>query len=380
MAASATQRTFYSDQQAAAALQSNPGFLQGSSDPDVATAQTVQYMCQLVKDSLDDGIVQAAMLDSRRFSGGQVTARGIWMWCKLAVKFVHHSKLLNEWLDAGDELQLLIRPDALLRMRKPKGDCAVFTTLVCAMLDCAGVPWEIVTAAVDPRSPDIYSHVYPRAVLPSGARLPLDASHGKYAGWEVPAERMYRKQVWDSDGNAIADLDSGYRGLHGVDMHGLGQDPTDPSSYTTLSYPPVDPSSGDTTDWSTIDAAIAAGQANASGYVTPGLTPGYPSTYTPAPVSTNSPNLTPQEVTALTAAGSQLTTIFGNVVGGGSVQVTKNANGTYTYSAPATSSAAALLPGGSSSTSLSTTGASSLLLYAGLAVAAVLLFSMMGKK
>ena len=378
MAARSTPQTFYDDRQAAAALQSSPGFVQGSSDPDVATAQTVQSMCQLIKDSLDDGIVQEAMLDSARF-GGRVSVRSIWMWCKLAVKFVHHSKLLNEWLDAGDELQLLIRPDALLRMRKPKGDCAVFTTLVCAMLDCAGVPWEIVTAAVDPRSPDIYSHVYPRAALPSGARLPLDASHGKYAGWEVPAERIYRKQVWDSDGNAIADLDSGYRGLHGVeDMYGLGQDPTDPASSTVLQYPPAD-SASSATDWAAIDAAIAAGQANNT-YITPGITPGYPSTYTPAPVSTNSPNLTPQEVAALTAAGSQLTTIFGNVVGGGSVQVTKNANGTYTYSAPATSSPAALLTGGTAASALSTTSSSSLLLYAGIAVALVFAFSMMGKK
>lgn len=228
----------YTDEQAAQELRQNPGVIQSSPDPTEATAETVEYMCQLIHDSLADGIVQRATVDADRFR--QFAAApwaSIWWWVKHQVKFVHHQRLLVEWLGAPDELQLLIRPDALLKMSEPKGDCAVFTTLVCAMLDCCGLAWEIVTVAVDPRQPGIYSHVYPRVILGDGRRIPLDSSHGKYPGWEVPAEAMSAKQVWGMDGNPVEDVAARqFQGLHGVDMRymyggadrrGLGQDDSD---------------------------------------------------------------------------------------------------------------------------------------------------------
>ena len=221
----------YTDREAALELQRNPGVVQSSPDPTEATAETVLYMCELIRDSLADGIVQRATLDADRFH--PVTHRPwecVWWFAKHTVKFVHHQKLLVAWLGAPDELQLLIRPDALLKMREPKGDCAVYTTLICAMLDCCGLDWEICTVAVDPRQPGVYSHVYPRVILPNGRRVPMDASHGKYPGWEVPAEHMTAKQVWDREGNPVEDSAAQqFDGLHGylyggADRRGLGQD------------------------------------------------------------------------------------------------------------------------------------------------------------
>ena len=214
-----------SDQQAAAWLQANPGFQQASSDPFQATAQTVRYMCSLINRSTDPDIITRAWQDAaQRFGGitGGSKAQCAWWYAKTVLTFVHHQQLLQAWLGKADELQLLIEPAAVLKMRDPKGDCAVYTTLICALLTVAGVGWEIVTVAVDPHQPDIFSHVYPRAILAEGRRLPLDASHGSAPGWEVPAERVTRKQIWDQSGKAIEDRDSGYRGLHGVNMAGLG--------------------------------------------------------------------------------------------------------------------------------------------------------------
>jgi hypothetical protein len=216
----------YSDGQAADELRRNPGVLWSSSDPFEATAQTVEYMCRLIRDSLADGVVQRATGDA---CGAVASPEAVWSWVKSHLRFVHHQKLLVAWLGAPDELQLLIRPDALLKMREPKGDCAVYTCLVCAMLDCCGLPWEIVTVAVDPRQPAIFSHVYPRAILADGRRVVLDASHGQYPGWEVPAEHMSAKQVWDMEGRPIGDdAAPRFTGLHGylyggADKRGLGQ-------------------------------------------------------------------------------------------------------------------------------------------------------------
>jgi len=252
-----------SDARAAAYLRQNPGFEQASTtDPFEATAQTVRYMCRLVSHSLSDPIVMAACSDalSRFQSLAGATPEKLWWWAKLSIKFVHHQKLLERWLQKSDELQLLISPEALLKMQQPKGDCAVFTTLICALLQCAGIGWEIVTVAVDPRSPGIFSHVYPRAVLQNGTRLPLDASHGKYPGWEVPAQRVTAKQIWDSQGNPIQDQDRGtFRGLHGVPSmrrgfgccggyEGLGQDDTD---FSALETPVVDPNASAELSWET---------------------------------------------------------------------------------------------------------------------------------
>jgi len=369
MAVSSQGETFYSDTDAARALQSDPGFVQGSSDPFTATAQTVRYMCELVMDSLGDGIVQRATFDARRFGrgglaqfGGVPSPSDIWWWVKHAVKFVHHQKLLVEWLGAPDELQLLIRPDALLRMRKPKGDCAVFTTLVCAMLECAGYEWEIVTVAVDPRQPDIFSHVYARAILENGSRLVLDASHGLYPGWEVPRERISLIQVWDSAGNAIQNLDSGFRGLHGVDMRGMGQvDLADGTVLDSSSMTPIYESMDVGTGGSVIqcpDGGFTTGVCN------------------PSPVSvgasTQQASLTPQQTGALSSFASQLTSIFGQVVAP-TTQYRRNADGSISYVTPGS----APVPGSLTST---VGGSSSLLLLGGLALGAILLVTMMSKK
>lgn len=379
----ASPRTF-SDAEAARELQRNPGVRQASPDPTEATAETVLYMCELIHDSLTDGIVQQATKDADKFRQfARSPWASIWWWAKHHVVFVHHQKLLVAWLNAPDELQLLIRPDALLKMTQPKGDCAVFTTLICAMLDCAGLPWEICTVAVDPRQPGIYSHVYPRVILPDGRRIPLDASHGKWPGWEVPAEHVSAKQIWNSDGEPIEDLAPQFQGLHGVPMeylyggpgmpgegmgaYGMGCDCSQmDDSGNCLDPDPCASSNpivtgGDTT----ILPVVAGGTQLPQG---PGL-----------PVN---PNNSPAALQQLSQVYSQMT--------GQPTQITANPNGTLNIGSSIAQDINALLSGGNAIARTATgqpaagtaTGmnTNTLLLIGGATIAVIVLVGMMGKK
>lgn len=211
-----------------------------SPDPDTATAQTVELMCEQIARAVRDPVVQAAAKDALQFRGGplykgepgehRAIAASVWWWCYTQLRFVHHEPMIRALFNEQDQLQLLISPDVLLRTKKPAGDCAVYTSLVCALLKANGIPFEIVTVACEPSQPSIFTHVYARAVLSAdGTRLPLDASHGKYPGWEVPRAHALRKQVWNEDGRPVADQ-ACWQGLHGYTRRGMGACGFDPQS------------------------------------------------------------------------------------------------------------------------------------------------------
>lgn len=381
----------YSDQEAAEELRRNPGVRQTSQDPYEATHQTVEYMAKLVWESLPDGIVQDCVPIAVRYAnlaaGNEWAA--IWWWVRDHLQFIHHSKMLGAWVGMPDELQLLIRPDALLKMQSPKGDCAVYTTLVCAMLECAGYEWEIVTVAVDPNQPGIFSHVYARVILPNGARVALDASHGTCPGWEAPPERVTAKQVWDCFGQPVEDLDTGFRGLHGMGEaymypgmghFGLGQD-----DGTDVE----DEYGGATTGTSATSSTVSTSTSTSFPVTSTGnLTlncpgdPGCPGTTLPITSSSGSgsgtvviysngaptTSATSSETQALNSLASQFANIFGATQGVSTI--TKNANGSYSMTlasgqSTTSSSIAGLLGSGS--------GVGNILLWGGIIVAAFLI-------
>lgn len=86
---------------------------------------------------------------------------------------------------------------------KGVGDCDDFSCYLATLLKANGIKCSFVTVGADERVPDQYSHVYVVAYPTDSAgqeeRLPLDASHGEYAGWEVPNQfGKYREwPVWD---------------------------------------------------------------------------------------------------------------------------------------------------------------------------------------
>lgn len=213
-----------------------PYRVSASSDPDTATAQTILIMSGHVRAAAGDALVRDTARGAFSQFGGlsgydlarspELTARAIaeaaFWWCKVYVRFVHHEFIIRQRLGESGHLQGLISPEVLVRMDSPEGDCAIFSECVAAFLAVHGVAFEFLTVAVNPNEPEIFSHVYLYAVLPDGSRLPLDASHGQYPGWQVPSAHVSRLQVWDADGNRVSDQGSRFDGLHNYGMRGLG--------------------------------------------------------------------------------------------------------------------------------------------------------------
>ena len=201
--------------------------IQLSDDPDTATAQTVGYMCQYIHQAAKDPLVQQYSVNAVRnfrggpawigagidpFSNAQCMAESCWWWCKHFLRFKHHGSMFEAWSsDLGDprtKLQLLIAPDVLVRMNRMEGDCAIYTMMLCALLESLGVPFQIVTVAVDEMQPTIFSHVFVRAAGES-----LDASHGPSPGWQAPAEDIHREWVFDMAGRRVGESPR-FQGLH----------------------------------------------------------------------------------------------------------------------------------------------------------------------
>jgi len=189
-------------------------------DSDTATAQIIGEMSLRVHESAADPAVCAAARDATaRF--GRVFGRDSWSrivegafsWPKHYLRFEHHELLLRRHIGPG-HLQGLVSPDAVVRLPRPAGDCAIFSSLIAAFLECQRVGWEFVTVAVNPRERDVYSHVYVYAIRPAGERIAVDASHGRYVGWQVPSRDVFRRQVWNSAGSPVPDQGSRFAGLH----------------------------------------------------------------------------------------------------------------------------------------------------------------------
>jgi hypothetical protein len=162
----------------------------------------------------------------------QAMAESCWGWAKHNLKFVHHNKLFAQWMPHFENaLQLLISPDVIChalngpdasaRAEARKGDCAVYSPMVCALLEANGIDWELKIAKVPPRT-DEFGHVWARAVLSDGRRIDLDASHGDYPGWRVPDRDIYGSRVYDSNGREVVDQGSMYEGLHEYIATGAG--------------------------------------------------------------------------------------------------------------------------------------------------------------
>lgn len=222
-------------------------------------------MCRQIHQAAKDPLVQSAAMRALRFQGGPfgfTPAEACWCWCKHYLRFKHHGSMFEAWSgDLGDprtKLQLLIAPDVLVRMNRMEGDCAIYTMMLCAMLEALGLQWQIVTAAVDRTQPAIFSHVWARAGNES-----LDASHGTYPGWQVPQRDLHRVWVFDANGSRVAEEGARFAGLHAYRRRGMG-DGVDPETGETYGSP----------DTTTLDYGSSYGY---------GTSP----TYNPVPVPAN---------------------------------------------------------------------------------------------
>lgn len=358
-------------------------FQADTQDSDLATAQTIQVMCEYIHRAAKDTVVHSttayAESKMRMFAVGS----GCFWWAKHFVKQLPHAQFKALYAGFPQKRQLLVIPEVVVRATNPAGDCSTFSMLIAAMLESLGIKWELVTVAVEPSEPTLYSHVFVRAVNLDGTRLTLDGSHGKYPGWEVPRVRQLRRQVWDENGNAIPDGAPVLSGLGEYRrMPGLGDDGDDiggtytdtgslpgatDTSVTTLSnVGPMNPLTGND------DVGVTAGGAIIpSGYYSPdgGLTIiALPSNSITVPSQSSAS--WPAAVAAMTKAGmtlAEINTIQPGTVVGANGQILRQAAGYPVSSSGGTSFTAALGSSGS------------VLLIGGLVIAA-LAFVMLSNK
>lgn len=101
-----------------------------------------------------------------------------------------------------DLVEVIIRPVDMARYIEQgiaTGDCDDFAMYLAALLMTQGIPCKFCTVAASELAPDQYSHVYVVA-YPNGERVPMDASHGEYPGWEVP-NKYGKLKEWSADGS-----------------------------------------------------------------------------------------------------------------------------------------------------------------------------------
>jgi hypothetical protein len=208
-------------------------FQADSQDSDLATAQTIKAMCEHIHRAAKDPVVRAWAVGGETKMRMGAAGSGCFWYAKHFVKQLPHSQFKALLAAFPQKRQLLIAPEVVVRAANPAGDCSTFSMLIAAMLESLGIRWELVTVAVEPSDPSLYSHVFVRAVSGDGIRLTLDGSHGKYPGWEVPRARQFRRQVWDESGDAVVDEAPAVSQLHAYRFRpGLGQDDDDDTGGT----------------------------------------------------------------------------------------------------------------------------------------------------
>jgi hypothetical protein len=254
-------------------------FQADTQDSDLATAQTIATMCEHIRRAARDPLVQrtaqhaeaswgaarpSTIVAARFGLDGASVGPGCFWWAKHRVKVLRHSEFKALLAAYPEKRQLLVTPEVVLRAPNAAGDCSTFSMLIAAMLESLGVDWELVTVAVEPADPTLYSHVFVRAVLPDGRRITLDGSHGAYPGWEVPRAHQFRRQVWDSTGEPIDDEAPVVSQLHEYRRRGLGD------TYWDAEGNLVDTSAGSSvTDLSSAFSEITSNVPNQSGAYTP---------------------------------------------------------------------------------------------------------------
>ena len=108
-------------------------------------------------------------------------------------------------------IEVLIRPRDMASMKVARyGDCDDFSMYAASLLTALGIPNSFVTLAGDDANPSVFSHVYVAAYPLSSdgsgrrVRVPIDASHGGYCGWEAP-NPYARKREWGGPNDGVGD-------------------------------------------------------------------------------------------------------------------------------------------------------------------------------
>ncbi len=218
--------------------------LTNPSDSDISTADTITLMNQHsladtfhpyieaaareIRDSLSAyyspayssalAELPAAYRQKAETQRNQIVINSVFDFVKSRIKFVEDEEQTRELFGIEGGVELLIKPSRLVSMNQPQGDCDDHSMLVAALLNNFGIKNRFVTVGANAEAPGRWSHVYVMAQLEDGSEVPIDASHGKVVGWEVPTAS--RKGVWDERGNVTERKRR--IGMDGVTMEALG--------------------------------------------------------------------------------------------------------------------------------------------------------------
>jgi hypothetical protein len=179
-----------------------------SEDPDTQVAQTINRMARNVREDAQSAPIlnEAAQIQA---SGSGNPIADTFYWVKNRVGFRQDEQLAapvwqgdGDPVDGGQVVEVLIRPRDLAQMPVPLEDCDGFASYGPALLRAQGVDCKFVTVAADGRDTGRFSHVYAACTDPNtGQRVPFDASHGPYPGWEcTSAGPVWRIKEWAIDG------------------------------------------------------------------------------------------------------------------------------------------------------------------------------------
>ena len=166
----------------------------------IVTERTVRKMNEHIHNALNDPVLVRL---SQRFCYSPDPLGDLWRWAKQNVRFRQDDALILMIFNERDHFELLISPSVVIRMNHPQGDCDDFTMLIATLAQLMGCRVRIETVQCDRARPGEYSHVYPSVL--TDRWMPLDASHGTYPGWEVPARDILRKTSWTLDGYVVHD-------------------------------------------------------------------------------------------------------------------------------------------------------------------------------
>jgi transglutaminase-like putative cysteine protease len=169
--------------------------------PDAQVGMTVNVMWRMV---VQDSGNQEFREWARRLVTGCGTelekCEAIWRHVRRSIKFKQDEKVGGDTtipVNPDDIVEVIVRPLDMMRYVREEcavGDCDDFSMYAAALLTVNWIECRFATVAADGRDPGQYTHVYCVAypLTEDGfnpykrERVPVDASHGEYCGWEVP--------------------------------------------------------------------------------------------------------------------------------------------------------------------------------------------------
>jgi hypothetical protein len=179
---------------------------------DAQVAATIRQMCKyVIADCNTPELMEDAAAAKREGNGDPIV--GAYRLARRRIRFQHDASTGR--FGGKDVVEVLIRPiDVSLMARNNVpvvGDCDDFSMYVAALLLANLVPCCFVTVAADASDPNAYSHVYVAAYGDKG-RVAVDASHGKFCGWEAP-NQFGKCREWEVRADGSAGGGDGFAGL-----------------------------------------------------------------------------------------------------------------------------------------------------------------------